>query len=129
MISKGVAENGHRISLARVPPVHGTRDAFEKGDPGINRLDKIAKQHDRLEFTREMESQCENGEGHLQSPWQENLDRGHCQENHASQTKTQIVKDFNGRFTLLLQTLKNNVLDFHVSGLYLPKRPSATQRI
>ena len=43
-----------------------------------------------------MESGCENVEGDQQSPRKENLDRSHRQENHASQTKTQIVNDFNG---------------------------------
>ena len=73
------------------------------GDPGINRLDKIAKQHDidysqakNLKHQCENESRCENGEGDQRSPRQENLDQSHRQENHATQTRTQIVKDFNG---------------------------------
>ena len=44
-----VGENWHRISLARLS-VHGTRHAFGEtakvGDKGINRLDRIGKQHD-----------------------------------------------------------------------------------
>ena len=47
--SKMVGETGPRISLAR-PSVHGTGMHMEKrlkrGDKGINRLDRIAKQHD-----------------------------------------------------------------------------------
>ena len=35
---------------------------LKRGDPGINRLDKIAKQQGQ-EFTRKMESRSENGEG------------------------------------------------------------------
>ena len=37
-------QDGNWISLAWVP-VHGTW-TLKRGDPGINRLDKIAKQHD-----------------------------------------------------------------------------------
>ena len=49
LMSKSVEQNGHRISLASLS-VHGTWHPFEKrlarGDPGINRLDRIAKAHD-----------------------------------------------------------------------------------
>ena len=44
-----VGENGHRISLARLsymsPGTH-LEKRFKRGDKGINRLDRIAKQHD-----------------------------------------------------------------------------------
>ena len=47
-------QNRQRISLAWLS-VHGTRDAFsqtsETRDPGINRLDQIAKQHD-IDYSR-----------------------------------------------------------------------------
>ena len=47
-------QNRQRISLAWLS-VHGTRDTFsqtsETRDPGINRLDQIAKQHD-IDYSR-----------------------------------------------------------------------------
>ena len=49
-----VDQDGHRISLARLP-IHGaghqTQEALEVGNPGINRLDKQAKQHD-IDYSR-----------------------------------------------------------------------------
>ena len=57
-----VGQNGHRIPLAGLP-IHGSRHAFgetsEARDPGINRFDCIAKQHD-IDYSRAR---------HLQDKW------------------------------------------------------------
>ena len=49
-----VDQNGHRIPLAGLP-IHGPRHPFgetpEARDPGINRLDRITKQHD-IDYSR-----------------------------------------------------------------------------
>ena len=49
-----VGQDGHRISLAGVP-IHGAWHPFgetpEARSPGINRLDRIAKQHD-IDYSR-----------------------------------------------------------------------------
>ena len=98
-------------------PVHGTRQAFEKETQAWRSVHQLAGEDCQTtrhrffqgqEFTRKLESRCKNGEGHQPSLRQENLGRSHRQENHANQTKTQIVKAFNGWLTwlLLLQTLK-----------------------
>ena len=45
--SEMVGQDGHRISLVRLS-IHGAKlkKRLKQGDPGINRLDKLAKQHD-----------------------------------------------------------------------------------
>ena len=101
---------------------------LKRRDPGINRLDKTVKQHD-IDY-----SQAKN----LQDKWKADAKMVKAISNLTSK-KTwteaivkrimqakQIVKDLNGRLTLLLQTLKSKVLDFHVSSLYLPKCSSTT---
>ena len=52
---------------------------LKRGNPGINGLDKIAKQHD-IDYSQarnlqhKWKADAKNGEGHQPSPWQENLD-------------------------------------------------------
>ena len=55
--SETVGQDGYRISLARLS-IHGAghqtqekKKRLKRGDPGVNRLDKIAKQHD-IDYSR-----------------------------------------------------------------------------
>ena len=61
---------------------------LKRGDPGINRLDKLAKQHG-IDYSRAKNLQ--DDQGHRQVAGQQNPDRKDCQEDHASQEDTQLV--------------------------------------
>ena len=65
----------------------GTRLAkrLKRGDPGINWLEKIAKQCDSQESERQMESRYENDQGHRKVTREQNAGQKDCEENHAGQ--------------------------------------------
>ena len=70
---------------------------LKRGDPGINRLDRIAKQHDidysraRARASGQVESRRQDDSLHSIPPGKKDLDRSHRQKNHASQTQIETV--------------------------------------
>ena len=63
---------------------------LKRGDPGINRLDRIAKQHD-IDYSRalasgQVESRRQDDSLHPILPGEKDLDRNLRPKNHASQT-------------------------------------------
>ena len=69
---------------------------LKRGDPDINRLDKIAKLHDIdyrscPEFARQVESPYQDDQSHRSFTRQENHDRTCGEKNHASQETFEIV--------------------------------------
>ena len=98
--SKTIGQDGHRISLARVP-VHGTghasRGTVETQGSRHQSLgqDRQATPH-RLQpgqkSAGQVASRREDGQGHRAPPRAPYHDRTHRQENHAGQKNTQAVK-------------------------------------
>ena len=69
---------------------------LRRGDPGINRLDRIAKQHD-IDYSRAraLQDTWKADDKMIRSiqslPGKKDLDRSHRQKNHASQTQIETV--------------------------------------
>jgi len=69
---------------------------LKRGDPSINRQDKISKQHD-IDYSHAKNLKDEwDDQSHWQVTRQQNADWKDCEKNHASKEKVKIVNNIVG---------------------------------